>query len=439
MKKILFGTTALATVGLLAGIAGDDAAAAERIKLDLSGYSQFWLVGLDQDFEDTGTDRLTRGVGLHNSSIDFKQNAEICFIGQTTLDNGITVGVNVQLEANGEVGGGDGVIDESFLFVQSDRFGQLILGADDSVSDKFHVQAPNGGFSIDGDGDVNTNQFFLDTLGARGVADDTTPEFTSDDTKISYITPRYFGFQAGVSYTPQDTGSGQRSPNYKVNGDYHDAVSAALNYRNVFANGFGVAVSGGLEWANTPAGTSTLTNSAADPDAVFDKSVFAWGAGAQFSYAGFTLGGGYRKIDGPTNFGTPGANTPAGLREATDGQGFDVENWSVGGSYETGPYKVGVEYVNTEAPGVNTAGTDDVERQVLGVSGTYLLGPGIRLIGGFFWFDQEAEGTRDGNGDLIGCGAPVNNRPDPALAFAGTCEQSDSDGWGGVVGLTTSF
>ncbi len=429
MKKVLIGSTALATAALVAGFAGQPAKAAERIKLDISGYSQFWLVGLDQDFEDQNMDRLTRGVGLHNSSIDFKQNAEICFVGQTTLDNGITVGVNVQLEANGEVGADEDVIDESFLFVQSDRFGQLILGAHDGVAEQFHIQAPNGGFSIDGDGDVSSNVFFVDTIGI--AANDSIPEFTGDAVKASYVTPRFFGLQAGVSYTPQDSGSGQRSPNYKANGGFHDAVSAALNYREVYANGFGVAVSGGLEWANTPQSASTTG---------LDKSLFTWGVGAQFSYAGFTLGGAYNNENGPTDTGTPAAvNTAAALRQATDAQDFDRRTWSVGGTYETGPYTVGVEYANTESPGLNAAGTGDRERQVLGVSGTYLLGPGIRLIGGFFWFDQDAEDTRDGSGNLIGCGAPVNNRPDPTLDFVGACEQSDSDGWGGTIALTTSF
>jgi len=265
---------------------------------------------------------------------------------------------------------------------------------------------------------VSTNNFVLNTN--RIGTDDTTPEFTSDDTKATYITPRFFGFQAGVSYTPQDTGFGQRTPNYKANGDYHDAVSGGLNYRNTFSNGFGIAASGGIEYANQDANGQFAGGASAGTS----KALFTWGGGAQFSYAGFTLGGGYKRRDGQSQ-GATGTATIGGIGTggvAYSVQQFDQTAWSAGGSYETGPYKVGVEYVNTTEPFFNGNG-DDNERQVLAISGTYVLGPGIRLIGGLFYFDQEAEGTTDGNGNII----------------AGPQLISDSDGYGGTIGLTTSF
>jgi len=318
MKKVLYGTTALAAAAVVAAGVTGEAVAQERIKLGISGYSQFWMVGLDQEFNDNAPNRNVQG--FHNSSIDFKQNAEVCFTGSTTLDNGITVGVQVQLEANGETNQG---IDESFIFLESDKFGRLVLGANDSASENLHVLAPNGGMSIDGDGDVSGNNFYLDTIGI--AANDTIPEFTGDDTKATYLTPQLFGFQAGVSYTPQNSGFGQRDPNYKnVNARraalYHDAVSGALAYNTVYSNGFGVAMSGGLEWASNTSNADAFG---------FDKSYFTWGGGAQFSFAGFTLGGAYNNENGPTDFGVP-AGGGVSLSAATDFQTFDRSTWSVG-------------------------------------------------------------------------------------------------------------
>ncbi|NJO67491.1 MAG: porin, partial [Rhodospirillales bacterium] len=118
MKKILYATTALATAALVAGAAGDAAAqeykseAAERINLGISGYFQQWAVGVAQDIKDTGPETIK------TNPIDNKQNSEICFIGSTTLDNGLTVGINVQVEANTS----SDQIDESFLFLQGPSF-----------------------------------------------------------------------------------------------------------------------------------------------------------------------------------------------------------------------------------------------------------------------------------------------------------------------------
>ena len=56
----------------------------------------------------------SHGNTIKNNVVDQKHNSEICFIGQTTLDNGLTVGVNVQIEANTEAD----QVDETYLFLQ---------------------------------------------------------------------------------------------------------------------------------------------------------------------------------------------------------------------------------------------------------------------------------------------------------------------------------
>jgi hypothetical protein len=72
--------------------------------------------------------------------------------------------------------------------------------------------------------------------------------------------------------------------------------------------------------------------------------------------------------------------------------------------------------------GWQTEGTGDLKHLNCTLSGTYTLGPGIRLIGGLFMFDDEAE-TPAGPAGL-------------ANAIANT---SDTDGWGGTIALTASF
>jgi hypothetical protein len=51
--------------------------------------------------------------------------------------------------------------------------------------------------------------------------------------------------------------------------------------------------------------------------------------------------------------------------------------------------------------GFQAEGTGDLKHLVCALSGTYTLGPGIRLIGGFFYFDDEAETPAGPSASLI--------------------------------------
>ena len=411
MRKILYATTAMATAGLIAGGAGT-AAAAERIQIEVHGFHQQWIVGLDQDFNDTDPDRITRGFKA--STIDQKTNAEICFTGQTTLDNGITVGIQVELEAQSTGGTRAGrFIDETFLFLQSDQLGQIKLGVEDSVTDLLHVSAPHGGISID-DGDVINVGMYANTAGAQAgslastsLGDITTPGviFSGDTNRIMYTSPRYAGFQAGISYAPQAAEDSVTNNNaeFGINpsGLYHDSVEAALNYREAFG-GVGVQLSAGVRHMNQRRDLNAFGD---DPG-----NWFGYSFGGQATMAGFTVGGGFRQI-------TSGRDNPGTVAEL---RSVRSSVWSAGGRYEIGPYAAGVSCLRGTAVGWQTAGTGDIKHLNCTLSGTYTLGPGIRLVGGFFLFDDEAEN-------------PVG----PATSII--ANTSDTDGWGGAIAITTSF
>lgn len=413
MKKILYATTAMATAGLIAGGVGS-AAAAERIQLEVHGFHQQWVVGLDQDFNDTAPGRINQRYKA--STIDQKTNSEICFTGQTTLDNGISVGVQVEMEAQGA--GAGLTIDESFLFLQSDRMGQLKLGIEDSVTDLLHVSAPNGGISVD-DGDVVNVGMYIDTAGgahsgilnSTSLGDMTTPGGirNGDANRIIYITPRYAGLQAGVSFAPQaaEDSNTTNSANFglaNANGRYHDSVEGAVNYREAFG-GVGLQLSAGVRHQNQRQDLSAFTT--VDPG-----STFGYSLGGQMTIAGFTVGGGFRQI-------TSGRDVPvAGLAQRT----LRSSVWSAGGRYEVGPYAAGVSCIRGTGAGIVVDGAGELKHLNCTLSGTYTLGPGIRLIGGFFLFDDEAQ-------------TPAG----PVAVSNAIANTSDTDGWGGVVAITASF
>ncbi|MCP4393172.1 MAG: porin, partial [Alphaproteobacteria bacterium] len=88
MKKILLGTTALVAAGVISSAAH----ASEPIKLEVGGYMDWWVAVADQEnsYEDA--------VGDQYNNVDVFGNGEIHFKGSTTLDNGVKLGVQVELE-----------------------------------------------------------------------------------------------------------------------------------------------------------------------------------------------------------------------------------------------------------------------------------------------------------------------------------------------------
>ena len=100
MKRVLYGTTALVAAGLAAG----DTQAASGLKLGITG---FYRNSIGASFGNSPTSKFlgpagtTFGLGsFDRQNVSMRQEIRVNFTGQTTLDNGITVGVLVGL--NGE-------------------------------------------------------------------------------------------------------------------------------------------------------------------------------------------------------------------------------------------------------------------------------------------------------------------------------------------------
>ena len=130
-KKLLLGSTALMAGSMVAAGVAD---AAEPLRLDVRGYKNefFGIVDIDHDTIDYNE------TGLFS-------DGEVQFRGETALDNGITVGVIVELEA---FSGGD-QIDENYAFVKGD-FGRLVLGSENSAPYQtfWSVTAPGVGIPL---------------------------------------------------------------------------------------------------------------------------------------------------------------------------------------------------------------------------------------------------------------------------------------------------
>ena len=352
-KALLLGTSAIVAAGMFAGTAQ----AADPIEIKVGGFMNQWFGYQDND-DPAGTD---------TQSFEQWSNSEIIFNGKTTLDNGLEVGVQVQLEANTS---GD-QIDESFAFVEG-SFGRFVIGSENSAGYLMHYAAPNVGLPINSGS--QTQHIFNPTGSSvfRNVFGSTfiEPGGDNDGQKITYFTPRFSGFQFGVSYLPDvDPTGGDRNSLITEQAAYHDGFSVGLNYVNSFS-GFDLAASGGYYYAAEP------ENSNVD-------NFQAFTLGLNVGFGGFTLGGSYADATDGTRTGV----------NSTEGQAFDV-----GLSYETGALGFSLTYFHGEVEGDTTINGDDEHDSFAG-SVSYAVGPGVSVIGtvGYSEFDGEAAGAGDDN------------------------------------------
>ena len=381
MRKILFASTALVAAGLLTTGSAD---ASDKINLQLGGFSKWWVVGAwnSNTFQSTGNATLgtrtapaTGGVSYDNVAV--KGDNEVWFGGNTKLDNGLKVGVDIHLEAGGHTDATTDTIDKSYIYVEG-GFGKFLVGTQKNGTYLLHVTAPDaagnwneggimsGGYAIK----VPTNVNMM--AGGNTTAINTT----NNAEAITYVAPTFYGLTVGGSFLPHGSAEDQRgvydlktvSTTATQAGDLKEVYGVGALYANTFG-GVGVKVSGGAITAQT---SGDLT-----------AGWFEQAYGTQLSYAGFTLGGSFRQQKAnytkgrATDLGTLGdiTSVPGSLG---NGKAFDV-----GLSYATGPYAVSFTYFNSAVThNYNTAGVQGGKDAVnlYQISGKYNLGPGVDLL-----------------------------------------------------------
>ena len=355
-RKLLLGTTALVAGGV---VAADMAEAADPLRLEVRGYRNeaFGVVSVESD------------VANENfNNTNHRSDGEIQFRGSTTLDNGIQVGVRVELEAFTT---GD-QIDENYVFLEG-GFGRLTLGSDDPAPYIQAVVAPNVGAPINSGW---LSDFIPEPTGFTTGAFSTTPEISIDDNMLTYFSPRFAGFQLGVSYIPDLQGSDDNEAAFG-NGEGNNATAedddrahgfaTGLNFTRSF-NGIDVSAAGGFQVV----GPSDENNDA-------DQTVYAYNFGANVGFGGFTFGGSWGGFD----IDDEGAN--------------DGYHWDVGLSYETGPWGVSGTFIMGEREG-DIAIDDEDESLGVAAAVSYVLGPGVKTAFTGYYADYDAEDDNDGDG-----------------------------------------
>lgn len=359
MKKLLVSAA-------VCGLALSAAPAHAELKLDVGGFFKGYGVYVDQDDNSTTTDER---------SLDFVRHTEVHLGGETTLDNGLTVGMHFETEADGS----DGFeVEESYAYFSS-GWGRVNFGAEDGASYLLQVAAPSADDNIDG---IRTavspvNYTVTGGTGLSGVLD-----YAQDQTgyadKLTYLSPIMSGFQAGLSYTP-DVGSNSGDANDfegvrtddEVN-TFGSAYEAALRYEGQFNN---VGVIAGVGYTSVDAENTDNTFTAGEP--TDDRE--AVNAGLDLDIGAFGVGVAYM-VD---SFGDTKATATT--------QRDDEKTWVVGADYTTGPFKIGASYLTQDGSfnAAGATGNDGVEtdRYTGGVGYTY--GPGMTFRGSISYVQHD--------------------------------------------------
>ncbi len=373
MKKLLLGTSALVAAGVL--VSGP--AAAAGLEASLNGYMEQWFGFRSLDNDGTGATQLT--------DFDHKSDTEVHFNARTTLDNGLKVHYHVELEGNTS---GD-TIDESYITLTG-SFGQFLMGSENSAQYKMNFAPKDFGITgISGDNSQWANEagILTATAGSNSHFDQFRSPWGSawieadnscnDDKRLTYFTPRFSGFQFGVSYTPECTNQDSNAPS--VEGNVHNVVSIGANYIGKFDQ-IGIKIGGGFGHGEKPSG-----NTGSDPSTI--------SFGTNISFGGFTLGGYYADtLDAIARGGS----------DATHNTGY-----AAGLAYATGPWGVSVMWRHGERAD-SAADNDRDEVDVLQLGAQYKLGPGVALKGTIGYTDIEDEGGTNQDGFYVVGGIKVS-------------------------------
>lgn len=384
MKKILLGTTGLVGAALLAS-----AASAETPKVTLGGFSDFQAGYVD----DNGT--ATQNLGFRNDN-------EVTVKVDGKTDAGLGYGAEIDLEADvtGDADNQGLNASRTFTYLNG-GWGRVELGSNKSAAATMRVDASslavatggiNGAWTYFVTGAPGAGSGFISTSKLPTEHGSTLAfgnESSYNATKVTYYTPKFAGFQAGVSYTPKAEDRGQ-FVSRADNAGLTNVWDAGLSYENTFG-GFKVAAAatGEIAQGNDAAGTT----SPASGYNLGGDDVAAYNVGALVGYKGFQVAASY------------GDWSDSGFATGNTGESGDYVTLGLG--YEMGPVGLSATYLASDLGRNGSNAKNGFDNLVLGAD--YKLAPGLTPYAevSFFDFDSGNGGAYNNNGTSVIVGTQV--------------------------------
>jgi len=433
MKKFLLGSTALLGAALFV----QEAKAAEAVtpamstpKLTISGQSTFnawWFRNKDQKFRNDGNFGQGFGLGTYEqNTYTFAQTAvnnstekgygrgylftmddsRLKFDVTGKTDPGMDYGFTVVLNTDTQQTSYDKTIKENYIWMGG-SWGRLTMGDTDGVED---IMAFGGLDVLGGTGGYDGNfsrvvNFVTGTLHSVDLVGD-----TEKATKVMYQTPRYYGFQAGISFTPQQRhlGKGKVSSSKDYSGQNGDlnafdsrSIAGGLNFLNKWNNGFewglsGTAIFGqthpeftGANWFVVDSNGTVVAGGSGNR-----KNTRSYAIGTVMRYAGFEFG---------FEFGDNGRSHE--LKDFAAETGVKTNaGWFIGTglAYNWGPTKVSVGYYYGKRKSAKFTATDAAHNvqfskaknrtDIISASVDHKLAPGVGVYFEYAHYNMKNTG-----------------------------------------------
>ncbi|MBO6782659.1 MAG: porin [Alphaproteobacteria bacterium] len=340
-KSLLLGTSALVTAAFVgtSAMAGQ-VGSKDAMSVTLGGEFRFIVGFTDQDV----SAGYGRGYEFHGDEVEVFVNAS------NTAENGLEYGVSIEL--NG--GGSDATAaDEAWAYIESAQWGRVEMGDQDDATDRMYVESDDilvGRAGPDGD-----QADFFQFGGAIAATGNTV---TGDATKLIYFTPRFAGFQLGGSLTPDtgvDSGTADLFGETDNDGDFENVFGLGINWEGSYDE-IGIILSLTGEFGDGESASGA--NNVGDVETI--------SVGGVVTYGGFGFGAGYVDF------------AEQGIANAAQAGGADAgQYWTVGASYQTGPYGVSLNWFESSRD--NAAGIADTDVEIISLDANYVVSAGWDL------------------------------------------------------------
>ena len=261
MKRVLLSTTALVAASLLVtsvAYAGDEEMAEGEMMAEEMMMEPV-SVGI------SGSARVVLGASSADDSPNMWEHFEPVISGSATMDNGLTFGVSMVIDASGTwAGESDGVMDAyDRTLTVGGAFGDIIVGQTHGARGKMRISSAGATSSFGVQG-----PYYAGDAGGGAGSDGSGAGMGGRADRIIYMSPSLGGIQVGLSYAPDaaaddlaaaaatfTTGLGDASVSVNVGyetGDVGGVSASDLNAGASISVG-DVTLSGGMRDSNTGA------------------------------------------------------------------------------------------------------------------------------------------------------------------------------------------
>lgn len=407
------------------------------VQVRIGGRYNFYAANVQSDFNNNSGAAPTGGAKL--SSVDFYDYARLYpgFDAQTA--GGLRYGAGLEVRMGGTAARGDTRSQLRYrrinAYVATPTLGMLRVGTANGATAAMAVGHIMGSIATglwDGDGPTPI------VGAANPAAFWYSSSNNNNQTKITYFTPQFFGFDAGLSYAPNNgnfenngcsstiavagnagtdcdrlSESGADSQTQRI----RNLMELQLRYRGSLGP-VGLAVAGGYTGADTVGATG---------NAAATESVNLYNLGLTASAFGFTVGG--IVTGGSLNYASFSRTTQTtGFTTGNTGAGFgsfaplpsgansdDLFTWQIGASYTVGPFTVGAAYHEAKYEG-NVAVASNAKDRGLGIGASYAVAPGFVLFAEYLYGTREETGVNL----VTGAAGSDNNKGTSNVLLVGT-------------------